>query len=203
MRSFEIVLPRPWVSLPLDGTPDEALTRLLDKAFADVPASVPPDQIGPMRTNLERRIAAELATARSRGAVAVYLPTESWHHFHNGSSFFVSSLDPDVHVPSEVTADTYAPLVMAELLKKPGSRVVQTANAAWVRSEQVNPPGTSAELDVPTVSVQYLTPMPEAPGVWASVAFSTIGDGDPESQPTRLSVELFDAIMSTWFWLEG
>jgi hypothetical protein len=38
------------------------------------------------------------------------------------------------------------------------------------------------------------------PGDWLIIAFSTLGDGRPEGPFTRLLVELFDAIVSTFRW---
>jgi hypothetical protein len=48
--------------------------------------------------------------------------------------------------------------------------------------------------------VDYVLPVPGIPGDWLVIAFSTLGDGRPEGQFTRLLVELFDAIVSTFRW---
>jgi hypothetical protein len=48
--------------------------------------------------------------------------------------------------------------------------------------------------------VDYLIPVPEHPRGMLVVAFSTIGDGDPEGDFAKLLVELFDAIMTTFRW---
>lgn len=50
--------------------------------------------------------------------------------------------------------------------------------------------------------VDYRTAVPSDERRWIVVAFSTPGDGDPNSGITALLVELFAAIMSTWRWEE-
>ena len=50
--------------------------------------------------------------------------------------------------------------------------------------------------------VDYLIPVPGHSRSMLVVAFSTIGDGDPDGQFAKLLVELFDAIMTTFRWTE-
>lgn len=204
MHAYELVIPPPWTQVGL-RRPAGASARVMefvDKAIDQLPREVPPDQVGPLRRSLEHKVSTAVAQARESGGIDLFLPTESWHGFHNGSSFIVAQVAPVATPPAEVSADNYAALVMADLLTQPETRTVHTANAVWVRTERVHPAGTVSDVDTPTVSVDYLTPLPDTPGSWIGVMFSTIGDGNPTSEPTRLSVELFDAIMSTWIWID-
>ncbi|WP_141789643.1 hypothetical protein [Oryzihumus leptocrescens] len=199
-----MVIPPPWTHIDLGnrGGAEQQVMGLVDRAMEQLPRDMPPDQVGPMRRSLARRISGALEQARESGGIELFLPTETWHGFHNGSSFIVAEVEPDVRPPAEVTAENYPALVMGEMLERPAARAVHTANSIWVRTERVHPPDVVPEVDVPTVSVDYLTPAPQSPGSWIGVMFSTVGDGDPASQSTRLSVELFDAIMSTWTWID-
>src|SRR6476659_8340354 len=116
--------------------------EFVDKAIDQLPREVPPDQVGPLRRSLEHKVSTALAQAKESGGIDLFLPTESWHGFHNGSSFIVAQVAPAATPPAEVTADNYAALVMADLLTQPETRAVHTANAVWVRTERVHPAGT-------------------------------------------------------------
>jgi hypothetical protein len=48
--------------------------------------------------------------------------------------------------------------------------------------------------------VDYVTAVPDDPRRWIMVAFSTIGDGNPEGRRAAMVVQLFDAMMTTWSW---
>ena len=142
---------------------------------------------------------------RTRAAWTTTSPSARCDGPHLGASFFVASVVPPGGT-AEVTPDALAGGVLAEVVATtPGARAVEIAGTVWVRTETVAAPDETraADVDVPTRRVTYLTAVPDDPQQWVLVSFSTIGDGDPDSEHTLLTVELFDAIMGTWRWATG
>lgn len=100
------------------------------------------------------------------------------------------------------TLDLYLPLER-RLLEAPG-RAAQTSsvevdNVPGVRTERT----AQADQDGSELAsrrVAYVVPVPEDPGRWVSVVFSTVGAGRPDDELSDLFVELFDAMMSTFRW---
>ncbi|MCL2781091.1 MAG: hypothetical protein FWD74_06315 [Actinomycetia bacterium] len=199
--AYSIFLPRPWIRVPVREDTDRELDKLVAASLDKLPPQIGPDQKRQLQIKLANKLGSALADARARGAVDLYLPTEPWHGVLTGASFIVAEIEPPIQPPAEITSENYAPLVMAELLDDPDARTVETAAGIWVRTEGVEPAG--GEVDVPTAVVTYLMPIPGAAGCWVTVSFSTFGDGKPDSELTRLIVELFDAIMTTWEWPPG
>ena len=82
-----------------------------------------------------------------------------------------------------------------------GAEAVTVGDTVWARSESVSETdGASAPAGVRARQVDYLTAVPGEERRWVLVSCSVIGDGDPDSTPTSLVVELFDAMMTTWRW---
>jgi hypothetical protein len=199
--AYSILLPQPWVCVPVDGDVDTELARLVEAPLGNLPAAVDPDQRRQLQGELSARLGRALADARGSGAIDLYLPSQARHGLLASASFVVAEISPPLWPIAQITAQSYAPLVMAELCSQAGADTVRTADAVWVRTERIEPPGD--EVDVMSVVVTYLSPMPGEAESWVAVSFSTFGDGNPDSEPTRLVVDLFDAIMSTWEWSDS
>jgi hypothetical protein len=205
IQSYRLVLPPPWVRVPLGAGAAERVHEIVEQAAAQAPKEMSPDQLGPLKRELERRMLTQLTAAADTGGLDHYFPLGPVHGIHLGASFFVASVVPP-GATAELTPDALAGGVLAELVATtPGASAVEIAGAVWVRTEDVVPPDQerAADVDVPTRRVTYLTAVPDDPQQWVLVSFSTIGDGVPDSEHTLLTVELFDAIMGTWRWATG
>ncbi|MGI9156300.1 MAG: hypothetical protein ACR2FG_06640 [Marmoricola sp.] len=202
ITSYRVVLPKPWIRVPVQGGTEERVHTIVEEAAQRLPKDSPPDQVGPWKRELERRMVADIRSAREYGGVDFYLPVEDWHGFLVGASFVVSEITPPGMLPEDPDAavgGAFAELVAGAA----GAAPVSIDDTVWVRTETVVAPDQQrvAELDAPTRRVSYVTAVPDDPGRWVLSAFSCAGDGDPDSELTRMIVELFDAIMGTWRWI--
>ena len=200
--SYRLVLPRPWTRLPVGRGLEERARDLVEEAAARLPKDAPPDQVGPWKREMQRRIVTDVRRAREYGGIDLYLPTDTMDGFLMGASFVVSEITPPGLPPDDPEAAIGG--VLAELAaSQDGARPISVADTVWVRTEKVvaPDPAQAPELDVPTRRVTYATAVPGDPRRWLTVAFSCVGDGDPDGEASIVSVELFDAIMSTWRWI--
>lgn len=202
MPAYRLAVPPPWERIRISDDTDARIDQMVEAGMARLPKDVPPDQVGPVRRGLQHRLRTAVAEAAKNGALDIFVPADSWHGFHLGASFVIAQIAPPADPPPEVSEDKYVPAVMAQLLQSSDATRVSTADSEWVRRMNLRPGETAPGIDVPTVTVDYVTPTPDDLGTWTAVSYSTVGDGDPDSETTRLSVELFDAIMSTWIWVE-
>lgn len=199
--SYRLVLPPPWVRVPLGEETAEQVRALVERAAEAAPREMPPDQLGPFKRELERRFMRQFEAAAAHGALDHYLPAAPVHGIHLGASFFVALARPEGG--DGVDPREFVGGVLAERGSGPDARTVEIDGSVWVRTESTVAPDDDLApgVDVGTRRVTYLTAVPEAPGQWIVVSFSSIGDGDPASDLTSITVELFDAIMSTWRWV--
>ena len=162
-----------------------------------MPKELPPDQVGPLKRQLEERMVRDLLRAEEYGGLDCYFPVQQVHGFHLGTSFVVSQISP----PGGGDADALVGGVLAELVAG-GAGTVSIDDTLWARSEVVVEPDLekAPDVDVPTRRVTYTAALPDDPRRWMVVSFSCVGDGTPDGELTLLTVELFDAIMSTWRW---
>jgi len=150
--------------------------------------------------------------ARSAGGVDLYLPIEDSHGVTITASFVVSQVTlPAPPAPDSPAADPVAELPDAEqvdtaqfvsyLTSADGDIApVVIADATAARKESVAAADPARQIPYGSRRVDYMLPVPGQPRGMLLVAFSTIGDGDPEGQFAKLLVELFDAIMTTFRW---
>jgi hypothetical protein len=203
VTSYRVVLPKPWVRIPVGAGLEERVHEIAEEAMRRLPKEVPPDQAGPMRREVERRVIAAVRRSREYGGIDFYLPTDSWHGFLVGASFVVSDVTPPGLAPED--PDLAVGAVLALLASsRSGTEVLDIGDTVWGRTEQVVQPDESSKregVDVPTRRVDYLTAVPGDERRWILVGFSCVGDGNPDSELTLLTTELFDAIMSTWRWI--
>lgn len=201
--SYRIVLPKPWVRIPVNDGLEDRVREVADEVAARAPKDVPPDQIGPWRREIERRLVADIKRSREYGGVDFYLPTDTLHGFLVGASFVVSEITPPGLTPDD--SDVAVGDVLAQIAStREGALPITVGDTVWARSERVAQPeaeSVSAGIDVRTRRVDYVTAVPGDPRRWITVAFSCAGDGDPDSELSHLVVELFDAMMSTWRWM--
>ena len=199
MTAYRLALPHPWEHIPLGNGTQDRVAEIVQGAMARIPDDVPPDQVAQTRIRLEGMLLAELKEAEENGAIDYYVPTDTMHGVTINASFVVSAVIPDAAVEDGATG-----AVLASLLKDGDSRPVTVADTVWVRTEEVmeRPADDVVGEDVTARKVDYVTAVPSEQRRWIIVSFTTVGDGDPNSEFTALMVELFDAIMSTWRWQE-
>ncbi|WP_367044189.1 hypothetical protein [Streptomyces sp. Je 1-332] len=196
-RGYQLILPPEWARIPMRTGTDEAIRGIVDDAFATLPADAPQDRIGPYRRELVRRLKDAVKEARKAEALDLYLPLERMHGIVVAASIVVS----EMRFPDEVASDPSA--VARRLLEAPGragtTSSVEVDHAPGVRTERT----TKADQDGSELAsrrVDYVIPVPDDPGRWVSVVFSTVGAGQPDDELADLFVELFDAMMSTFRW---
>jgi len=196
---YRLVVPHPWEQVALDSSLDLRVKEIVSAAAARVPKDIPPDQVGPAIHRLEHDLAATLRDAQDKGVIDYYLPTDLMHGQQLNANFVVGTLIPDAMADDELV-----PRVLATMLKEPGSSPVTIGDSVWVRRERLRtrPPGGLVDAELGVREVEYLSPVHGDPRRWVVVTFTTLGDGDPHSENTDLVVELFDAIMSTWRWVQ-
>ncbi|WP_367042390.1 hypothetical protein [Streptomyces sp. Je 1-332] len=90
VTGYRITLPDQWAQVPLRQGTEEAIRRILDDAYARVPADAPPDKIGPYKRELERHFREAVAQAVKSKALDLYLPVRPLGEFSIGASILVS-----------------------------------------------------------------------------------------------------------------
>lgn len=204
VQSYRVVLPKPWIRVPVGSGTEARVVQLVEERVRTVPKDLPPDQVGPMKRELARRLTQQILATKEYGGIDFYLPADTSHGLLIGASFVVSQVRPPGQLPDDMPPDRAVGEVMAQLIRDAADATAVTiAGQAWVRSRRVVEPNPDRApgVDVPMVSVTYTTALPDDPASWVVVEFSGTGDGDPESASTTVLVELFDAIMSTWRWI--
>lgn len=176
------------------------MSEIVGTAVARLPEDTPPDQAVQIRIKLEGGLLKQLREARENGGVDYYLPVDTMHGVLISASFVVTEIVPDASAPEEITGKVLANLMTGEGAGKP----VDVADTVWSRSETImeRPADETLTEDTKARKVEYITASPSDQRRWIIVTFTTVGDGDPEGEFSLLMVELFDAIMSTWRWLE-
>ena len=198
ITSYRLVLPEQWVGVPVGSGTRARVHLLVEAHLTEVPKELPPDQVGPLKRQLEERMVRDILRAEEYGGLDCYFPVQPVHGFHLGTSFVVSQISPPGggDDPDQLVGGVLAELVAG------GASTVSIDDTLWVRAESVIAPDPekAPDVDVPTRRVTYTAALPDDPRRWMLVAFSCVGDGTPDGELTLLTVELFDAIMSTWRW---
>jgi hypothetical protein len=193
-----MVLPGGWRRIPLLHGTRRVVTDILDEVFGRLPRNLSRDKVVPYRLELERRLQGMVRRARRQGALDLYLPVEYVHGVAVPASFIVSK---GMLGGGELLD---ASQVVATMMAESGDASPVTVNGVkGVRFERTAEPDRTMKTPAASRRVDYVLPVPGIPGEWLVIAFSTLGDGRPEGQFTRLLVELFDAIVSTFRWTTG
>jgi hypothetical protein len=196
VTGYTVVLPPGWCRVPVRQGSAKAIRAAVDEAIRSVPGNVPRDRVAPYRVELEGRLRAMVATARSRGGIDMYLPAAPMHGLPVAASFIVA--EGTVGAPGPDHDPVH--LVTYLATEEAGSAPVTVDGAPAVRREHTALPEQAAEVDAGTRRVDYIIPMPGGQGRWLIAAFSTMGGGDPGDELSGVLVQLFDAIMSTFRW---
>ncbi|MEU5771706.1 hypothetical protein [Streptomyces venezuelae] len=204
---YRILLPSEWAQIPLRHGTEDAVRRILDEAYARIPADAPRDRIGPYKRELERRFRASVAEAQRGKGLDLYLPVKPMGDFNVGASILVSeSLVP--RRPGQ-PRDTAEPTEVAvQLLSRDGRDDVTDADlssgeidgALAVRREHVADAAPDKGAELASRRVEYILSVPADPDRWFVAAFSTVGGGDPRDELAEALVEWFDAVMANFRW---
>lgn len=203
---YSLVLPPGWRQIPLDGHATDAVRELVDRAFADVPADVPPDTVAGLRRRMQGQLQRALTSAREGGGTELYLPTERMGDLAVPASFVAGEVRLDgeaARVTGEGADPATVPVrVLARLVAGDATaRAVEVGGAPAVRTERTAAADREQQLGVDAGSrrIDYLIAVPGRPGRWLTMSCSVLEVADaPEI--TELLVELFDAVMTTLRW---
>lgn len=211
VNGYALVLPPAWRRIPVRHGTRPAIRGVVDEVLRRAYADVPRDSLTPHRIDLERRLTDLAKQARSAGGVDLYLPIEYTHGVTITASFVVSQVTlpeppPDVADPAEPAAAEQADTArfVGYLTSADGDAApAEVAGGPAARKESVAAADPAQQIPYGSRRVDYMVPVPGQPRGMVIVAFSTIGDGDPEGDFAKLLVELFDAIMMTFRWATG
>jgi hypothetical protein len=205
---YQLLLPSDWVQIPLrQGDAEDAIRSIVTSAFARVPADVPRDKLTPLRLELERRLRAAIADARTANALELYLPMRLAGDVNLGASIIVSEARvpaPAASGPSAVgpsnPADVAVQLMADGDIADSEVSSGDVDGALAVRRERVMSAATEQGAELASRRVDYFVSVPGDPDHWFVAAFSTIGAGDPRDELADTLVEWFDALMTTFRW---
>jgi hypothetical protein len=210
VNGYALVLPPGWRRIPVRHNTRPAIRGVVDEVVNRASTGVSRDSLTPFRIDLERRLSELAKQARSAGGVDLYLPIEYAHGVTITASFVVSQVTlpdppPDVAGPgdgesAEAGEPDTAQFVGYLTSADGGAAPVEVAGAAAARKESVAAADPAQQVPYGSRRVDYMIPVPGQSRGMVIVAFSTIGDGDPEGDFAKLLVELFDAIMMTFRW---
>ncbi|HEY2831623.1 MAG TPA: hypothetical protein VGJ14_04305 [Sporichthyaceae bacterium] len=188
---YRLVWPPGWARIPLRSGTEEAIEAILDTATAALPPDAPdvPERRAQVGAYLRDTVAAY-----DENCLHLYLPVEAVHGVVVPASFVVADI-------AFGSVDPLDPNLLIEgLTTGPGARRVTIAGTACSRTETLAPADPARGVPFPSRRVVYVLPVPADPDRWLVVTFSALRT-DSDDDPSTVSVELFDAIMSTFRWI--
>ncbi|MFB6555700.1 hypothetical protein [Streptomyces sp. NPDC056405] len=207
-RGYELILPPGWVRIPLREGTKEALERVVFSHMGKVPEGIPRDDAMRFRLDMRRRMEKLVRAARRKGGgLDLYLPVLPRGGIFLMASFIVAEMPigQDRPVPPQAViaqlANEDVPGGTAAKVDVAGAPAVRRAyRSAFDEEEPSSAPEAVQQPPLQTRRVDYVIPVPDDPGRWISINFSTPGDGDIDSEFTGVLVELFDAVVGTFKW---
>ncbi|HUR75076.1 MAG TPA: hypothetical protein VMZ00_12430 [Sporichthya sp.] len=187
---YALVLPPGWRRVPLRSGTDGVIASIIAQAFR----ARSRDESATARRELHVRLRELVSAARAGNGLDLYLPVELQYGAVIGSSFVVGEVSFESVEPVDPS------VLVARLAGATSARAVAVAGVPGARTERVVAADAERDLGVGSRRVDYVLPVPEDPARWVLVSFSTVGQGDPQDELVELSIELFDAIMSTFRW---
>jgi hypothetical protein len=196
---YSIILPPGWVGIPLRDlkAQDAAVRKIVDKACASLPDNFPRDKVTPYRLEVERRLRRGVEQAKSGAGLDLYLPVYQSGSIPLGASFVVAEIAAPVGSPTD-------PKSLLSLISNDSDSIqyesVEVAEVPAVRRDSFSSAGLQEDAESASRRVDYVIPVPHDSSRWVVASFSTIGVGNPEDEIATATVELFDAIMTTFIW---
>jgi hypothetical protein len=159
------------------------------------------------RLDMRRQLEKQARAARRNGGLDLYLPVLPRGGIFLMASFIVAEMP--IGQAHAVPPQAVIAQLANEKVRDGSATKVEVAGAPALRraycstSDGEKPISTFEAVQpdtLPTQRVEYVLPIPDAPGHWISINFSTPGDGDLDSEFTGVLVELFDAVVGTFKW---
>ncbi|MFI1961747.1 hypothetical protein ACH46L_31235 [Streptomyces althioticus] len=194
---FNLVLPPGWGKIDLhDEVVNDSILNLVDSSIGQLPENIPRDDVSKVRMELFRELRKAARKASRANGMMLYLPVERVHGSVVPASFVVS--EPITATGAGFTSNQVLNGVAAE---RGESETVTVDGVTGTRIERIVPPTERSEFEFPSRRVEYIIPLPGSPlPSWLAITFSTVGDGNPESEYSAALVDLFDAVMMTFRW---
>ena len=202
---YSLVLPPGWRQVVLDEHAGAAVRELARTAFADVPASVPPDTVAPLRRQLEQHLLAAVAAARAGGGTELYLPVQRMGDLIVPASMVVGTLDLTAEALRAGTGDDGGDVVTGVLTRwlaaDERARAVELDGAPGLRREHTRAgrPGSQLGVEAASRRTEHVLAVPGAPGRWLTISCTVLEVADAPDL-TDLLVELLDAVLTTFRW---
>ncbi|MGA5120195.1 hypothetical protein [Streptomyces pseudogriseolus] len=175
---------------------NDSILALVDRSVDELPEELPRDDVSKVRMELFKQLRKAARKASKANGMMLYLPVERVH----------GSVVPASFVVSEPISATGAGFLSEQVFTgvaagRGESETVTVDGATATRIERVVPPPEGSEMQFPSRRVEYMLPVPGSPFPrWLAIAFSTVGDGKPNSEYSSALVDLFDAVMMTFRW---
>jgi hypothetical protein len=194
---FELIVPDGWVHVPttpgLSRVRQQTIEAIVRRALPD---TLPRDKAGPWRRMLRRELTDATDEAERQGARGVVLPIQEMHGMRLPGTLLLSVIEDEGEpadpalVLEAILADAGADGMACEIGGGPAARIGTVVDAGPVKRT------------APAVRVNYLVAAPDAPGVWGTLTFTVLTDGDVQADAVQAIVLLFDAVVSTLRWAD-
>lgn len=194
---YNLVPPPGWDRIPLQSeSMNDTILRIIDRSIANLPQDLPKDDVSKARMELFKQLKKAARQAAKNNGLMLYLPVERIHGTYIPASFVVS--EPLTGSGIGVDPGEVLGLLAAG---RGDSESVDLDGTEAMRMERVVPPPPDSEVPHSSRRVEYVLPVPGSPVPrWLTIAFSTVGDGNPDSEFSAALVDLFDAVMTTFRW---
>ncbi|MGV9880525.1 hypothetical protein [Streptomyces sp. NPDC003006] len=194
---YTLVIPPGWTRIPLRVGTQDVVKEIVDEAAQRVARELPKDKVAEARMELYRRLNSSVREAQQRDGVDLYLPTEPMHGYLVAASVIVARIDTALRDGVD-----RQDVLMQLLTGSDDSEPVEVDGSAGMRKERTMPADPEKGAEAPSRHVDYVVQVPSSGGDagWVVVSFSTVGDGNLDSDFTEILVELFDAVMTTFRW---
>lgn len=197
---FAIVVPPGWARIPARDEDERERTAVIDAIIADgIPDTLPADSAGPWRHEMRKRLTAMVADAGENGATACYLPIQSVDGFTPPASIIESEIEDE---SEESPTDIVAQILLDAGQLQDGIREIDGAIAARTDTTIRRVRAMDELPDLDDRQVVYTVSVPHRPGTWVMMSFSAVSDPDADPRLTDALVMLFDAIMTTFRFVE-
>jgi hypothetical protein len=196
ISGYAMLLPAGWRRIPVMHGTSRAIAGLLDEVFFRLGGASPVSDLQPYRIQLERHLTDMVRGARRRAAVDLYLPIEQVHGTAVPASIVVS------RGTFGVNGLTYRGETAQRLATgSPEASPVSIDGVEGVRFERSANPDLENGLPCGSRLVDYLFPIPGLESDWLVIAFSVLDNETAAEEFSQLQVELFDAMLSTFRWI--
>ena len=183
--------PAAWTRVRLDEHAEADVSALLDTAFAEVPE----EEAAPARRQLASRFATQIAAARGRDGLDLYVPADPAHR--HGGAFAI--LAAEVAIPTTVALEPVS--VVAKVARgNPAARTGVVGGSPAVRIDSAAAPGADGQAPRDR-RVEYVVAVPhDARRRWLSIALTGWNGPDAVPAETEAAVAGFDEAVAALEW---